>query len=972
MAVDIKGQLLYSSSSDCSIKAWSIQSNTLVSTVATLTKPVTRLALFDHWLLASTGSKVRVWDTVTLTCVQILFITGECGTIRAINVLPASPASSSSCLRIFLGCQDATVKVFSVDTATWEDTLLEALAPPLPPSPPASHTHRPLLLNPGLTPVSVAFDNSPACQSELGTGELKGHAGVINALTTWGPYLFSAGGDGMVRVWHLCDLSLCRVLRGHRGSVLCLTICGNMLVSGSRDNTIRVWDLELDMICRRTVTGHKDDVICLDVLVVLSGSADGTIRLWSKAFACLSIMSLPIGNYGGPGLKTPFYGSTAAVASPVATAALCLALTGNKVAVGYSDGEIRMCPAAAASPVATAALCLALTNNRVAVGYSKGNICTWHTEDVHLASLKLAAAEIAEMDPSLLEEMAFMDTMDTAVAKSISNPFAMEDHHDGAGSQEHDTWLELARGPGRPHLARALNSVVRAQSLAPRELAMYSKLLHCPKISIRTPLDTNQQLEQSLREFVRIKTVSSNPLLRDECLKGARFISKLLEGLGAEVKVVQPHDNKNPIVFGRLGRNPNRPTITFYAHYDVQPAAESEWNTDPFELNAVNEYLYGRGTSDNKGPTLAFIYAVQELVQGLDKEEETDSCSEDDREAGAGGNSGKASVSGRGLPLNLAFIFEGEEENGSVGTQETVAQNQHWFEGTDAIIISNTNWIGENKPCLTYGMRGMISLSVVVTGPKRDIHSGNDGGVFNEPMTDLVKILSTLLDSNSNEILQGEKEGQTLPAEFSVSGYKNSLGVPALTNMAGANTKELLSTRWCRPSLSVVDMRPGISKADVGDPRFGPTRFSVVPKTAIGKVSIRFVPKQDALELIQCFRNHVNSEFAKLGSGNNIEVFVEGQGNWWEADQSSKWIQMAAAAVKREWSEEPLYVREGGTMPVASDLERVIKAPAIFIPMGQASDSPHLANERMRRTNLFKGKNVIKEFLKEAMACPDK
>ncbi|PNH10889.1 Beta-Ala-His dipeptidase [Tetrabaena socialis] len=94
--------------------------------------------------------------------------------------------------------------------------------------------------------------------------------------------------------------------------------------------------------------------------------------------------------------------------------------------------------------------------------------------------------------------------------------------------------------------------------------------------------------------------VSSSPKLRDECHKGAKFVAKMLEGLGADVKVVQVYEDKNPVIIGRLGHNPDRPTVTFYGHYDVQPAAEPDWATNPFELNSVNEYLYGRGVSDNK------------------------------------------------------------------------------------------------------------------------------------------------------------------------------------------------------------------------------------------------------------------------------------------------------------------------------------------------------------------------------------
>ncbi len=234
---------------------------------------------------------------------------------------------------------------------------------------------------------------------------------------------------------------------------------------------------------------------------------------------------------------------------------------------------------------------------------------------------------------------------------------------------------------------------------------------------------------------------------------------RLLESMGAEVKLAAPVEDKNPVVIGRLGRCRDKPTITFYGHYDVQPAMEPEWVTNPFEVASVDGHYYGRGVSDNKGPILAFVYAVKEML-----------------EAGRGDDDA-------GLPVNLAFLFEGEEENGSIGLKDAVLQNAAWFEGTQLILISNTLWLGERVPCLTYGMRGMISFSLEVRGPARDLHSGNDGGVFNEPLCDLTKLLASLVDSRGNIMVPGfyddvrRNHGAFMDrldgsGEFSIDSYK--------------------------------------------------------------------------------------------------------------------------------------------------------------------------------------------------------
>jgi len=457
-----------------------------------------------------------------------------------------------------------------------------------------------------------------------------------------------------------------------------------------------------------------------------------------------------------------------------------------------------------------------------------------------------------------------------------------------------------------------------------------------------------RQMERTLREFIRIRTISPDPQYSAECFRGAKYLSRLLESLGADVRLSSPVEGKNPVVIGRLGRDPTKATVCMYGHYDVQPAQEREWATDPFELTSIDGYLYGRGVSDNKGPLLAMVYAVKELAA-----------------EGVGA-----------MPVNVAFCFEGEEENGSKGFMEAVKGYMSWFEGTKMVLCSNTLWIGETKPCLTYGMRGMISMSVQVSGPDKEIHSGNDGGVFNEPMNDLVKVLGTLVDSRTNILIPGFykdvamqgcdgkvhalafREGMDgIAAEFSTEGYRHACGVPALSH---ASEAEVLRARWCRPSMSLVDVVTGADGIEGSQhTALGPTRFSVIPHNAVGKVSVRFVPNQKAEVLMDHFRRHVTHEFEKLHSANELTVHVHNIGDYWMGSKDSGFFKAAAKAIEQVWGVEPLYVREGGTMPVTTCLETLLNAPAVHLPMGQSSDAPHLANERLKRANLVKGRQVI-------------
>lgn len=137
--------------------------------------------------------------------------------------------------------------------------------------------------------------------------------------------------------------------------------------------------------------------------------------------------------------------------------------------------------------------------------------------------------------------------------------------------------------------------------------------------------------------------------------------------------------------------------------------------------------------------------------------------------------------------------------------------------------------------------------------------------------------------------------------------------------------------------------------------RFGPTRFSVLPKVAVGLISVRYVPDQDAGKLVDAFRRHVAHEFRKLRSANRIRVYVKNVALPWEADLESPYFSVAKNVLQRTWGVEPLLVREGGTMPLAKRLEKLLGACAIMVPMGQSSDQCHLANERLRMQNLLKG-----------------
>ena len=831
---------------------------------------------------------------------------------------------------------------------------------------------------------------------------LSGHIGPVTTVASRSSYLFSGGADGCIKVWNLDDYSCVKNLTGHRNPVRKLTFAGGNLISaGAR--TLRVWSLET-LECISVI--NTNSVGSITALAADSsgtayvGSVDCCIRKYSRDSLLNTLRDTRIEKKKM--LKHPLFGMAKELESfsmssekkgvdPIYTSAAdkghcssvtCICICDDVLCSGSHDATIRVWSTSDISFVRTlrghrgSVLALTKVGGFLLSGGRDSVIRVWDLETwVCCEILRGHDGSILSLSPNEdrnifvsssadgtvrlwdLQTFGCIRVFDTAshitssrqyewmtppcMACALCPPFVIACSDYGEIFLHDGCFDELDEGIDEDPITRAKTP----------DIFRKNSKVDLTKLEISARIE--REFEKALRSFIKIETVSADPTKKQDCFQGAKFLLRLLESIGAEVKLVPTIEDKNPLVMGRIGNDPTRKTITFYGHYDVQPAMEPDWEHYPFELHAKDGYYLGRGVSDNKGPILAFIFAVRELLEEL-----------------------RASNDGthQNMPVNVAFLFEGEEENGSIGFKKAVEDNIRWFGETDAILISNTLWVGEEHPCITYGMRGMINMSVEIRGPSKDLHSGNEGGVFSEPLADLTKVLASLVDSRSNVCVPGFYEDvkeRTLEIamkrlesskEFSLDGYREFLGVKELT--AGRTEEELLWARWCQPTLSVVDVMVGTAEDDdTAHYRFGPTRFSVIPRAAVGKISVRFVPNQEPEVIVKRLIDHLKHEFAKLRSGNSIKVTVHSIGDWWEADPTCRLVQLAEDAIRNVWKETPLLVREGGTMPVASTLEKLLKAPALLLPMGQSSDNCHLSNEKIRRLNILRGKDVIKNFL---------
>ncbi len=420
----------------------------------------------------------------------------------------------------------------------------------------------------------------------------------------------------------------------------------------------------------------------------------------------------------------------------------------------------------------------------------------------------------------------------------------------------------------------------------------------------------------------------------------SEFLVSELTALGAHVESrplgLQP-GKKNlhlpPVIVARYGSDPKKRTILLYGHYDVQPAGiEDGWASDPFKLTVDDKgRMYGRGSTDDKGPVLGWLNAIQAHKEA-----------------------------GMEIPVNLLMCFEGMEEYGSEGLDEFIekeAKPGGFFEKADACCISDNYWLGTEKPCLTYGLRGCNYYSVSINGPGQDLHSGIFGGSAQEPMTDLVRVLGTLVDTDGkiqipgiNEMvapLTDEEKSLYGDISYSIANLHESLGS---TTGIYTDKENTLMARWRYPSLSIHGIEGAFSQ---------PGAKTVIPAKVVGKFSIRTVPDMDSAKVDQLVFKYVNAEFAKLKSKNTLKVELIHAGNWWVASPRHWNYTAAGRAVERVFGLKPDLTREGGSIPVTLTFEKATGKNVLLLPMGSSTDAAHSINEKLDRRNYIEGTKLL-------------
>ncbi|KAI0305354.1 CNDP dipeptidase [Multifurca ochricompacta] len=458
---------------------------------------------------------------------------------------------------------------------------------------------------------------------------------------------------------------------------------------------------------------------------------------------------------------------------------------------------------------------------------------------------------------------------------------------------------------------------------------------------------------QRLAQAVEIPSVSGDPVHRDDVFRMASFLESQLKNYGVETKAVDlgTHVMEGqklklpPAILGRIGDVKSKKTILIYGHFDVQPAQLSDgWDFPPFKLTRDDKTgrLYGRGSSDDKGPIFGWIN-ILEAHHTLKKP----------------------------LPVNLRFCFEGMEESGSEGLDEFILAEvkkgkDSWFDGVDAVCISDNYWLNTRTPVLTYGLRGISYYKVIVSGPARDLHSGVFGRTVHEPMTDLVALMSRLVDTKGNILIPGVDEMVPPPSEEERQLYKNlDYEVEDVELSAGA--KVALSED--KASVLMGRMRlPSLSLHGIEGAFYGAGGKTVIPAKVAGKFSIRLVPPQTPDNVHPLVIKYLHDEFAKLGSKNTISVESLHGGKPWVEDYKHWSYEAAHRATEAVYKQAPDYTREGGSIPVTLTFAEALGVNVLLLPMGRGDDGAHSTNEKLDISNFIQGTKLLGSYLYEVAA----
>jgi acetylornithine deacetylase/succinyl-diaminopimelate desuccinylase-like protein len=445
-------------------------------------------------------------------------------------------------------------------------------------------------------------------------------------------------------------------------------------------------------------------------------------------------------------------------------------------------------------------------------------------------------------------------------------------------------------------------------------------------------IDSNKaRFTEELIDLLKIPSISSDPEHNQDTVKCADWVVNHIKELGFDnARAIKTEGH--PIVYGDwLHAGPDAPTVLIYGHYDVQPVDPRElWNSDPFQPQIKNGKIIARGTADDKGQFFIHLKAVEALMKTEGK-----------------------------LPLNVKFIIEGEEEAATSHLDEFIKDNAKLL-AADVVLISDTEWFAEGLPTICYALRGLAYMEVELTGPNRDLHSGTFGGGIDNPINTLCWMVSQMQDKYGRITVPGfyddvlelttEERDAFKRLPYNEEEYCKDLDIKAVNGEIGYTTLERV---WARPSFDLNGIWGGYT---------GSGSKTVIPSNAHAKFSTRLVPNQDPDDIFKKVAEHLKRLTPPTMK---LKIEMLGGGNPAMTPMDSHGVRCAQSALRQAFGTEPVFMREGGSIPIVVLFQEVLNAPAVLLGFGLPSDNIHSPNENFSLDNFFGGIKAVSIFLRE-------
>lgn len=430
-----------------------------------------------------------------------------------------------------------------------------------------------------------------------------------------------------------------------------------------------------------------------------------------------------------------------------------------------------------------------------------------------------------------------------------------------------------------------------------------------------------------LKDFLRIPSVSTDPLHKNDMQSAALWLQNHLQKVGFEHVQIDP-THGHPVVYAdHLHAGPSAQTVLIYGHYDVQPADPLDlWTSAPFDPAVRGDYLFARGSSDMKGQILACVNAIEAILNH-------------DR-----------------LPVNVKFLIEGEEEIGSPNLADYLEANKAKL-ACDFALNPDTGMMAADLPTIVYGLRGLAYFELRVHGPDHDLHSGMFGGMIHNPAQALCELIAGMHDKSGRVTLPhfydsvlplSERErGELARLPISDEEYLRQTGAPAMWGEEGYTPVERVGAR---PTLEICGLLSGFT---------GEGSKTVLPSWAMAKISMRLVPDQDPDEVHRQILAYLEEnapqtitwELKKLAGGPACMT-----------DPNLPATHALSDALQSTWGIPPLYKREGGSVPVTAEMQKILGIDSVLTGFGLPDDNIHSPDERLHLPTFEKGTRALVQY----------